>query len=76
MINKICLMGMSILAMGYDLDLIWTIKQPLNRYELRWNRIKYACGVCNILFVVYLLITNNYLPELTGLQIGTMSDLF
>ena len=36
-VSKTSLLIFMIMAMGFDLDLLWTIKQPLNRYEQRWR---------------------------------------
>lgn len=62
-INKTTLFNFMIMGMGFDIDLIWTIKQPLNRYEHRWSNLKnLSIAGCIILPFVLVLTSNGFIP--------------
>ena len=74
--NKVSIMSTTILVTGFYLDLIWTIKQPLNRYESRWKTIYSTSIVMGIIFFIYIILTNTYIPDLAYMEIGEMHKYY
>ena len=73
-VSKTSLLLFMIMAMGFDLDLLWTIKQPLNRYEQRWKVLYKLCFWISIIFAPYLVLTSN--PFGTQMKIGMMHKYY
>ena len=73
-VSKTSLLIFMIMAMGFDLDLLWTIKQPLNRYEQRWRVLYYLCVWTAIVFAPYLVVTSN--PFGTQMRIAMMHKYY
>lgn len=68
-LNEMVLISMSILWIGFSVDLIKTIQNPFNRYEQRLRTIFNSIVLVMLAFIAYLLLLQSVLPNHHTIQL-------
>lgn len=78
-LNEFLMISISVISIGFSVDLIKTIQNPFDRFESRLTKIFKALGVINFFLVIYIVSISQNIQNIqtfTGLNFNGIFDVF